>query len=232
MGSDAYHGLDELAEEALRAELDGADDAAIDAFILRLLDRPLGVDTIALERAIERGGDPRLRALANRSPQGAPADLVGLAMELGLPGSAMTLLDRGADPNGRGFSHDTAVMMAVERAMLGGARAPLYKEAVERLLAAGADPNLPDAYGHVVLHSLVFQSGSEPELAFELARRLLEAGASLEAKDRDGLTPEGLARAHGCEWFLALAQALRERRELGESVERPALARASRSPGL
>ena len=65
---------------------------------------------------------------------------------------------------------------------------------IERLLAAGADPNGVDAQGNPVLIGLAAARRSD---ARELAPLLIRAGADPARRARDGSTAAGVARYHG-----------------------------------
>jgi hypothetical protein len=74
--------------------------------------------------------------------------------------------------------------------------------AVEKLLRAGADPNLPQQQGFVALHTAAIH-GDAP-----LAGLLLLAGADPSRRDSAGKSPADHARANGHDWLAARFEAL------------------------
>jgi ankyrin repeat protein len=79
----------------------------------------------------------------------------------------------------------------------------LNLDAIQALVAAGADLNLRDSFGQVPLHvavdndidSVVQADG--PELRFETTRLLLSLGADPNVRDSQGRTPRDWAAAYG-----------------------------------
>ncbi len=67
-------------------------------------------------------------------------------------------------------------------------------EPAERLLEAGADPNLRDGNGRGAIHGLAVWDGKDPRTALEL---LLRHGADIELKDQQGMTALLLAARNG-----------------------------------
>lgn len=59
-----------------------------------------------------------------------------------------------------------------------------YAQIVRVLIKAGADPNIPDESGNTALHKLQNRPQSE-----NVARELLQSGANLNARNKDGRTP-------------------------------------------
>lgn len=96
---------------------------------------------------------------------------------------ARLLLEAGADPNARDQVLDTALNNAV--LAQSGALVAL-------LLQAGADPNLAD---EVLLETPLLLAAGREDSA--IVRRLIVAGARLEARNSDGQTPLWLAAARG-----------------------------------
>ncbi|KAF2730552.1 ankyrin [Polyplosphaeria fusca] len=95
------------------------------------------------------------------------------------------LLRRGVDPNARlEPSQLTALHRAV--AIPNGRAWPAEQnsEAVSTLLQSGADPDLSDDKGKTALHRAVVRGGDLGTI-----RRLLEAGANIGARDKEGTTP-------------------------------------------
>jgi len=62
-------------------------------------------------------------------------------------------------------------------------------EAVELLLAAGADASNPDTSGHTPLHHAVISATNSPDTAARIIDALVKAGAKTEAQDGKGCTP-------------------------------------------
>jgi hypothetical protein len=91
---------------------------------------------------------------------------------------AALLLDLNVDPNGNA-SGTTPIEAARDPAML------------RLILRAGADPNLPNAYGGTRLHDAAQRSD------VEAARVLLDAGADPNREDASGATALDEARANG-----------------------------------
>lgn len=92
-------------------------------------------------------------------------------------------------------------------------RTPLYvaaesrrREAVELLLARGADPNLPDVKGWTPLHTAVV-NGADPAIL----QALLDHHADPTLRDRSGRTPLSLAREAGNQEAAALLRRYRAR---------------------
>jgi len=88
------------------------------------------------------------------------------------------LLAAGVDVNERVHrTHDTALYHAISERKTEEARV---------LLAAGADPNLPSSLGRFPL--MVTCSFGVEDIAIPLAKLLLDAGAHIDAQDRNGAT--------------------------------------------
>jgi ankyrin repeat protein len=98
---------------------------------------------------------------------------------------AALLLDLNVDPNGNA-SGTTPIEAARDPAML------------RLVLRAGADPNLPNAYGGTRLHDAAQRSD------IEAAHVLLDAGADPNREDVSGATPLDEARANGSDEVEAL----------------------------
>ncbi len=93
-----------------------------------------------------------------------------------------TLLDKGADPDTAADNGDTALIRAVRNAR-GGSYNRNYDEAVTLLLHYGASPDTADGKGETpILH--LCRSGRA-----DLAKKLLDAGADVNARAVDGSTP-------------------------------------------
>ncbi len=108
---------------------------------------------------------------------------LGEAARSGEPELLRTILDAGADPNGRSSGGRTALMMLDnEDADAGMVRA---------LIAAGAKVNLKDEEGNTALHV-----AAEFEKA-EVLSALIEAGAKVNASNKEGKTPLMVAAEEG-----------------------------------
>lgn len=117
-----------------------------------------------------------------------------LATYHGFETTAALLLDRGAAPNGTTASGSPLMGVAFKG----------HLAIADRLLAAGADPNLRNAAGQTaIMMSALFDRREVIEL-------LLGAGADIDAVDAAGNDAASLARMQGNE---SLARWLTERRE-------------------
>ena len=95
-----------------------------------------------------------------------------------------------------GNRRDEGGLTPLMRVLMGIERDPRL---IEALLAAGADPNATTEDGETALHLVVDVDGDggfgdEP---VQLARPLVSAGADLEARQAEGLTPLQFAVVHG-----------------------------------
>jgi len=101
---------------------------------------------------------------------------------------------------------DEGGLTPLMRVLMGIERDPRL---IEALIAAGADPRATTEDGETALHMVVDVEGDggfgdEP---VQLARPLVEAGADVEAKQAEGLTPLQFAIVHGTpDEVAALAQ--------------------------
>lgn len=134
-------------------------------------------DAAAVKLALSRGAD------ANATPPAEAADqrsaLIAAATAADL-GSLRALIGAGAQVN-RLCAGLTALLAATRDSYSGRI------DAVMTLLANGADPNLADDGGNTPLHlaALTRDAG--------VAQSLLDAGAQLDAINREDMTPLGLA---------------------------------------
>lgn len=167
--------------------------------------------TIQLAEAIADGDDSRIRSLATGADLSVRGDKNVTLLQWALLNkrldSLKVLLDAGADPLQPGMDGDTVIHMAAmanDPAYLaellargvnpnaangttgaGPLRSALMGERAEQfhaLLAAGADPDMPDRMGNTPLH--VAGQINEPARALEL----LEAGADPMARNAQGVT--------------------------------------------
>ncbi|HJN14527.1 MAG TPA: ankyrin repeat domain-containing protein, partial [Armatimonadota bacterium] len=128
-------------------------------------------DVEAIADGLNHGGDP------NERVDGDP--LICLAAERGQAGVVKLLLGRGADPSARDAENGPALMLAVEYG---------HDEIAEMLIKAGADVNArePEERG-TALHQVAAVTDAR------IATLLLERGANVNAKLRDGTRPLDLA---------------------------------------
>ena len=153
--------------------------------------------------AAAAGDAPRLRELLERDPalvNGHAPDgwtPLHLAAHFRHEDAVALLLERGADVGRR--SRNTNENTALHAAAAGGAGRALIK----RLLDAGVEVDAPQSGGFTGLHEAA-GTGND-----DVARLLLDAGASPAALTREGKTPAMLARDAGHE---ALARMLDARR--------------------
>ena len=132
--------------------------------------------------------------LLPETPEGAKAvapdgfGLLGLAVYFGRPETAELLLKAGANP-------DTSSANQFKVRPIHSAAAHRDSETSQKLIRLlldwKADPNVAQAGGWTPLHQAAAH-GRE-----EVARILVERGASLEAKSDDGRTPAEMAKAKG-----------------------------------
>ena len=62
-------------------------------------------------------------------------------------------------------------------------------EILEKLIALGADLNAPDSYGYTALHFCFLLADDENDIHFKMATKLLEAGANVDVRNRQQVTP-------------------------------------------
>jgi hypothetical protein len=96
------------------------------------------------------------------------------------------MLAEGADPNAVGDKDHTPLQVA---AVYG------RTEAIDLLLAGGADPNQTDPHGNGALWTAVLSAPKEVRV--EIITRLLEAGADPDHKNRYGRSPRDAATTIG-----------------------------------
>ena len=101
------------------------------------------------------------------------------------------LLNRGADPNGKGENGLTPLHKAAKCQS-----GKCLKEVVLLLLEKGAEVNKPDNDGWTPLHYTVFTG------CIEVVKLLLEKGAMVNARAKDGTTPLHNATYYGQKEFL------------------------------
>lgn len=107
------------------------------------------------------------------------------AVKYGDPALAKRAIERGVDVN-QAFSYEWHNNRPLFLAALNG-----HPDVVKVLLAAGADPNRVNPLERAALHGAIYADNAE------VIRTLLEAGASIGAKDVSGRTPMGMALQEG-----------------------------------
>jgi len=156
-----------------------------------------------LEAAVECGDPALVRALlthgalVNYPPDSHIDSPLHAAVTSGSLELAALLLEHGANANALGgrnlartdFGHDTPLERAIKYL-------PDSTAMVDLLLAHGADPNAPDGDGAVALHHAVVYGG------VPIVQRLLDHGAKVDAKVKEGSTPLLLLLNAGAEALL------------------------------
>jgi ankyrin repeat protein len=153
-----------------------------------------------------------LRFLLDRGVAPTPAALVDAAW-LGLDGIVSLYLARGVDVNAavdHRYVYPGRKITALIAAATAGRRA-----VVQRLLAAGADPNLQDAAGRTALIAAVASeacTAARPacEERLEVMKALLEHGARTDIRDREGKTALDYANAYAGDAYFARKKAMLE----------------------
>jgi uncharacterized protein len=130
-----------------------------------------------IRRHLDNGAD-----VDARSPDGFTA--LGLAAFFNRPEVVALLLQEGADPMAR--SDNPMLVAPVDSAAAAGAM-----EALDVLLAAGADPDSRQAGGYTPLMSAAMLGN------LRMAQRLLAAGADPSLRSDDGRTAADFARGKG-----------------------------------
>ncbi len=172
-------------------------------------------DTQIIKLLIDHGGDPNLII------QGPAITFSPLnsAIERGCIANVIFLLRHGANPNAvEWIGKRTPLLLAIvfrsklrddrklelDREMFGdttqASRMRVYDSIISILLKNGASPTLADPYGTTPLHAAAEHCDSA------LAEELISLGASLTAKDKDGNTPEDVAKKNNCPSVLAFIQ--------------------------
>jgi ankyrin repeat protein len=165
---------------------------------------------------VRSGADPNATCIADGWPDNPLSCLYGATGLNNNPALAEVLLDAGANPNdGESLYHSTehpdleCVRLLLKRgASIPGANAlkhMLDREdiaGVRLLLSAGADPNEVNDHGETALHWAVWRGRST-----EIVTRLLDHGAAIDAKRKDGRTAYALAAQSGQSEIAALLAA-------------------------
>jgi ankyrin repeat protein len=118
----------------------------------------------------------------DRSPDGFP--LIGLASYFGHDAVVALLIEHGADVDAE--ARNAMKVRPVHAAAAGG-----HGEVLQRLLTAGARPDLAQHGGWTPLHSAASHGRSD------MVQALLAAGARPDVRSDDGRTPADLAREAG-----------------------------------
>jgi len=135
---------------------------------------------------LEMGADPHALPDPSQRDQRTLAMLAAVLGDLRL---LRALIQRGVDLNRR-HAGLTPLLAATRDSLIG------RPEAVMTLLANGADPRVTDAEGRTPLHFAVLLD--DPDVAAQL----LDANAQIDACNRDGFSPLGVACAAG-NWRMA-----------------------------
>jgi ankyrin repeat protein len=147
---------------------------------------PQAMDT-ALVMAASTGKVEVVRALIGYGASPNSADRSGRTLLMaaaasGVPAVVEQVLSFNPDVNGRGAQGRTALMEAVGQWHYGPERAEVNRAAVARLLLEhGADPNLQDEKGNTTLIGCAWDA--------DAALALIRHGANVNAQNNDGLTP-------------------------------------------
>ncbi|KAJ1558323.1 hypothetical protein HK405_013943, partial [Cladochytrium tenue] len=207
----------EAANASGQRPLHKASSSAMVQLLLAHGASPAARDTVgntAAHSAAQRDGTATLAALL---AGGADVDAVGaqgrrplhVAAHAGADRSLWVLLQARAAVDARDGDGRTALLVATR---LGS------RQAMRLLLAGGADPNGGDGGGGV-------EDGQRPVHAAcvhwrrEVLQQLLEAGASVSARDGRGRTPLHVAATHGHVALVKLLLAAREAAATAQSVD-------------
>ncbi len=169
-------------------------------------------DTVVLRLLLDHGADPNgwNSLLAKRSNQYFTPLVT--AIGIGLTNAVEYLLRHGANPNVIDPPNDWAGASPLgwaisdKRGLIRFAfldrwawgdtslayRRRIYDTIIATLFKYGASPTLADHRGFTPLHQAAWSCDSS------VAEELIARGASLTAKDKDGETPEDIARKEGC----------------------------------
>ena len=102
------------------------------------------------------------------------------------PAVVRILMAAGADPGLADENRTTALMIAA-------GLYPPRPDLIEALVLGGADVNATDGIGHTALHRLALFGGNGSD---EAARKLIQLGAKVNLRDKNGKTPLTLARQY------------------------------------
>jgi len=135
---------------------------------------------------LDAGADPHALPPPDARDQRSLLALAAVLPDIDL---LRALIARGVNPN-QNHVGMTALLAATRDSWHG------RPDAVTVLIANGADPGLPDSDGNTPLHHAA--RSSDPAVA----ALLCDAGAALDARNHEGVTPLGMACASG-NWHLA-----------------------------
>jgi len=135
---------------------------------------------------LDAGADPHALPPPDARDQRSLLALAAVLPDIDL---LRALIARGVNPN-QSHVGMTALLAATRDSWHG------RPDAVTVLIANGADPGLPDSDGNTPLHHAV--RSADPAVA----ALLCDAGAALDARNHEGVTPLGMACASG-NWRLA-----------------------------
>ncbi|MDE2757235.1 MAG: hypothetical protein OXI92_11890 [Acidobacteriota bacterium] len=117
----------------------------------------------------------------------ATVEDLNLALVSGSNDKLKEVLDSGIDPDSEDVFGNARLRSIIEQS----GWVPAFQGQVETLLAAGADPNLPDAYGDTPLHAAAYDA---PEALINV---LLQAGGNPNLPNEIGVTAYETALKHG-----------------------------------
>lgn len=155
----------------------------------------------SIHDAIARGNVDTVKALLDKDPalvkalDGKQKTPLHSAVTYKQMGAMTLLLEKGADINARDITGMTPLHVA---AMLG------RKDEATWLLDHGADPSIMDAYGDMPIHTAaIFGHG-------QIIGLFVKRGMPYDISNRDGETPEKIAREYRQERVVAFLEHLRE----------------------